>query len=358
MYKGIILKVTTEYAVVLTDDKNFCKIIFKQGLVPEKKIFFFEEDIIGIADEDNKVYSASRITEWSQKAAASFVMAACLMLFFLFNGMIGLDSYGKGYAAVISVDINPSIELKLNKSGYVIDIDNLNQEAREVSGNYLLGLKADKALSIIIDNAEKKEYLNDEQDTILLAAAVVDYNKAVGLQNQLIEMNLPEEYSYILIPMEKDSAEKAKGKGLSLGRYAVLELTEGSLDEQEIKKMRVKKLVASENVKDKLKQKEKEKKIKIKDKSNKVKDKTNKTKDKTNKTFEMKNLKTIKDPDREAKKGISFFTPESPSVNKNKEQKSRKGLGLLKGNSGGSQLDKIGTWFNEGRGNKKEKESP
>ena len=281
MFKGIILKVTTEYAVVMTDDKVFCKILLKEGLVPGKKIFFFDEDKLEEAanQEENK----SAIT-WlrglGQKTAASLVIAACVMLFFLINGLIGYDVNNEEYFAVISMDINPSIELKLDRSGHVNHVEALNQEAREISGSYLIGLKADKAVSQIIENAARKNYLNEEQDTILLAAAVVNSDNFKGdeLRHQIMEMDLPDDYSFIIIPMQMDGIEKAQAKGLSLGKYAILEIADGGLEAETIKKMKVKELVTSDTIEEKLKQKEKEKIIKKKNRKDK-KDQKDKTDD-------------------------------------------------------------------------------
>ena len=270
MYKGIILKVTTEYAVVMTDDKVFCKILLKEGLVPGKKIFFFDEDKLDEAANQEERSTLTWLRDWGQKTAASLI-AACLMLFFLINGMIGDESNSKEYFAVISMDINPSIELKLNKSGYVNDVEALNREAKEVSGNYLIGLKADKAVSLIIENAAKKNYLNEEQDTILIATAVVNSDSVEGdeLTHQIMEMNILEEYSVILIPMQMDGIDKAEAKGLSLGKYAILEISEGGLEAEVIRKMKVKELITSDTIEEKLNQKEKEKIIKKKNKKDK-----------------------------------------------------------------------------------------
>lgn len=267
MYKGMVLKVTTEYAVVITDDNSYCKIIFKEGLIPGQRIYFFEEDKLGSTYEHEH---RAWFNNLNKKAIALTVMVACVVFFFLFSG-IGLEYKDRSYYAVVSVDINPSVELRLDEGSYVIGVDTLNQEGKEVAGNYLLGLKANKAISLIIKNAEELNFLNSENDTILLATALktLEVERMQELMVELSNVQYPSKYSYFIIPMEKDEVAKAKEKELSLGKYAMLDLAEGSFLAEEVRNMKVEELVASKTIKAKLQEKEEQKQIKINGKKSK-----------------------------------------------------------------------------------------
>ncbi len=272
MYKGMVLRVTTEYAVVITDDNSFCKITVKEGLIPGQRIYFFEEDKLG----DN--YKHDRIAWFNglqKKVIALTVMTACIAFLFLFNGVFGLDPKGSNYFAVVSVDINPSVELRLNEGSYVIGVEALNQDGKKVSGNYLLGLKVDKAVSHIIENAEKMNYLNPKSDTVLLATALntIDTERMQELMEQLSNIQLPREYSYLIIPMERDDIGNAKENKLSLGKFAMLDLAGESLRAEEVRDMKVKDLLTSKTIEEKLQEKEKQKENKDKDKKVRDKDK-------------------------------------------------------------------------------------
>lgn len=261
MYKGMVLKVTTEYAVVITDDHSFCKITFKEGLMPGQRIYFFEEDKLG-----NNYQHARKawFSDLQKKSIALTVMAACIAFFFLFNGVFGLEPKDSSYFAVVSVDINPSVELKLNEGSYVIGVEALNQDGKKVSGNYLLGLKVDKAVSRIIESAEKMNYLNLENDTVLLATALntIETEQMQSLMNQLANIQLPKEYSYLIIPMNKDEVLKAKDNKLSLGKYAMLDLAGGNFRAEEVRNMKVKDLITSKTIQAKIQEKEEQKLIK------------------------------------------------------------------------------------------------
>ena len=270
MYKGIVLKVTTEYAVVIAEDNSYCKIAFKEGLIPGQKIYFFEEDIlISVAKYERE----EGFKNFRKKAVALSVMAACIVFFILFNGVPGLESKGSSYFAVVSVDINPSVELRLNEGCYVIGVETLNQDGKKVAGDYLLGLTVDKAVSQIVKKAEEMNYLNSESDTVLMATALnsVETGRIEELMTQLTNIQLPEEYGYLIIPMERDEIEKAKENKLSLGKYALLDLAGESFQAYEVRNMKVKDLVTSKTIKEKLQ--EKQEKNQIKNKTKKVEDK-------------------------------------------------------------------------------------
>lgn len=257
----MVLKVTTEYVIVITDDNSFCKIIFKEGLIPGQRIYFFEEDKLGNTyKHDRKKW----FNDIQKKSIALTVIAACIAFFFLFNGVFGLEPKDSSYFAVVSVDINPSVELKLNEGSYVIGVEALNQDGKKVSGNYLLGLKVDKAVSRIIENADKMNYLNVDNDTVLLATALntIETEQMQSLMNQLANIQLPKEYSYLIIPMNKDEVLKAKDNKLSLGKYAMLDLAGGDFRAEEVRNMKVKDLITSKNIQTKLEEKEEQKLIK------------------------------------------------------------------------------------------------
>lgn len=255
MFKGIVLKVTTEYAVILTDDNLFHKIVVKDGLIVGQKIFFFEEDVLGSLNTNAQV---SWSDSFAKKTAAFIVMAACVIVFFLFNGIMNIDPKDNNYFAVVSIDINPSIQLKLNRENNVIGIEALNQEGKEISGNYLLGLKVDEAVSLVVKNAEKMNYLNPIQDTILVAMALntTEEHQIQELVDQVTAIQVDTDYSYIIVSMEKDEVAKAKENNLSLGKYAMLDLSAGVFRAEEVRNMKTKELVTSKPIQAKLQQKD------------------------------------------------------------------------------------------------------
>jgi hypothetical protein len=225
MYKGIVLKVTNQYALVLGQDNGYYKLIAKEGLVVGQKIFFFEEDILRNAFD--KILSAKPRRNIWQKAVSLSVIAACLVLFFLFGNMLGLSSGNNALYAVVSVDINPSVEMQLNKEKYVIGVEPLNEEGYEVAGQYLVGLRIEEAVAVVVGNAAEKHYLNDH-DTVLLASSLQSANEELRdiftreLTDDLSSAQLPEQYSYLLLASKAESYGQARENKLSLGKYEMM----------------------------------------------------------------------------------------------------------------------------------------
>lgn len=255
MYKGIVTKITQEYAVLLTEDNQYCKIIVKDGLHVGQKIFFFQEDLVN-QSEEKQVNSLSGFNFW-RKAVSSSALIACLIFFFLFGNLSGLPIGKNAYYAVVSVDINPSIEMKVNKDKYVTKVEILNQEGYQVAGQYLIGLKIEDAIASIVKKAAKNNYLL-EHDTILLAASVhatdegLTENFAQGFIDELSSGKLPGEYSYLFIPAQQEEYVQAKENDLSLGKYEMSVLSKDTIQPEQVKKMKVKELLEEKEIKSEL----------------------------------------------------------------------------------------------------------
>ncbi len=275
MHKGIVLKVIKEYAVVLAQDNQHCKLIPKEGMYVGQKIFFFEEDIINISHKQRGIRGLD--SDLFRKTVSFSVIAACLLFFFLFGGIQGLPGTDSSYYAVVSVDINPSVELKISKQKYVIAVEALNQEAYQVAGQYLVGLKVEDAVSKIVTNAVKHHYLKDEE-AILFSAAV---NPAANVSEEdlkheiiteLTSGKLPDFYSYLFIPSTSEDYKEAKRQKLSLGKYQITILANEKLLPQEVQDMKVKDLLQDETIKSKLKKKNQKKDVWIQESKKKEKD--------------------------------------------------------------------------------------
>ncbi|ATD55313.1 anti-sigma factor domain-containing protein [Clostridium chauvoei] len=97
MFKGLVMEIKNNTAIVMKDDGSIIKIKYKDGINVGDKIIFLKEDIIDI-----KNYGYKKILS----IAALFMVAILLYLNFK-----PTDLY-----AVVSLDVNPSIDLKLDKN--------------------------------------------------------------------------------------------------------------------------------------------------------------------------------------------------------------------------------------------------
>lgn len=118
------------------------------------------------------------------------LIAACLALVLAGGG--GGIIYRQAYAvtSVVSLDVNPSIELKVNRSEKVLVCEALNAEAEAVladmnGGADLKGTKLDVAVNAVIGALVRSGYLDSVSSAILISVEDGDQTRAARLQREL-----------------------------------------------------------------------------------------------------------------------------------------------------------------------------
>ncbi len=72
--------------------------------------------------------------------------------------------------SVISFEVNPNLEIKINKNEKVLDVIPLNDEARDVIGNMKFkNTDLEMAVNALIGSMLKNGYINDMQNSILVS---------------------------------------------------------------------------------------------------------------------------------------------------------------------------------------------
>ena len=117
------------------------------------------------------------------------LIAACLALAIV-GGSGAVYQQAHAMASVVSLDVNPSIELEVNKKEKVLTCKALNAEAQEVlrdmnSGADLEGTKLDVAVNAIVGALVRNGYLDSISSAILISVEDRDPNRAAQLQRDL-----------------------------------------------------------------------------------------------------------------------------------------------------------------------------
>ena len=141
----------------------------------------------GTVIEMKKTSSASS----GRKRRYMGLVAACLALVLVAGG--GGLFYQQAYAvaSVISLDVNPSIELTVNKNEKVLSCTGLNEEGRTVladmgGGSDLKGAKLDVAVNAIVGALVRSGYLDDLDSAILISVEDSDADRGARLQQELV----------------------------------------------------------------------------------------------------------------------------------------------------------------------------
>ena len=131
-------------------------------------------------------------------------------------------------AAVVSFDVNPSIELSVDKNEKVLSAVGLNDDGREVlDGMELKDTDLDVAVNAIVGSMLQHGYLDDTANSILLSVSGVDGYDADTLQAKLADnvSRLLKDCSVLsqnVSDADSDLVEKADKYGITVGKAKLI----------------------------------------------------------------------------------------------------------------------------------------
>ena len=117
------------------------------------------------------------------------LVAACLAVMLLCGGGVFYQR-AHAVASVVSLDVNPSIELKVSKSEKVLVCTPLNEDAKAIladmgDGADLKGAKLDVAVNAIVGSLVRNGYLDSISSAIMISVEDKDTVRAEKLQREL-----------------------------------------------------------------------------------------------------------------------------------------------------------------------------
>ena len=117
------------------------------------------------------------------------LVAACFAVMLLCGGGVFYQQ-AHAVASVVSLDVNPSIELKVNRSEKVLACAPLNEDAKAIladmsNGADLKGAKLDVAVNAIVGSLVRNGYLDSISSTIMISVEDKDTTRAEKLQREL-----------------------------------------------------------------------------------------------------------------------------------------------------------------------------
>lgn len=119
------------------------------------------------------------VRNWAIAAAAALVLAI--------GGFAGYQ-YQFAVDTAVSIDVNPSIELEVNRQEKVLRATPLNDDAQTIlDGMELEGVNLKTAVNAVIGSMVQNGYLTDEINSILLSVDNDDEAKRVALQEELTQ---------------------------------------------------------------------------------------------------------------------------------------------------------------------------
>lgn len=137
-------------------------------------------------DAENQQGKVIIMNEKKKNFKPLVAIAACFI--FLCAGLfVGIKYAGNAKSVTtVSLDVNPSIEIKINSKNVVTDVDTLNKDAEKVLGDMdLEGSKIDVAINAVIGSMLRNGYLSEISNSVLVSVAGGDSAKNAQLQSEI-----------------------------------------------------------------------------------------------------------------------------------------------------------------------------
>ena len=149
------------------------------------------DDVSGVLSrcEARKGTVINMETKKTTKRRWTSLIAACLAVMLLGGGGLFYQR-ANAVASVVSLDVNPSIELKVNRSEKVLVCTPLNEDAKAIladmsNGADLKGAKLDVAVNAIVGSLVRNGYLDSISSAIMISVEDKDTARAEKLQREL-----------------------------------------------------------------------------------------------------------------------------------------------------------------------------
>lgn len=187
-----------------------------------------------VIDMTNAVETKKKKRRWAPLAAA-----ACLALV-LVGGGGGYYYYSanNAVASLVSLDVNPSIQLEVNKNEKVLSATPMNDDGAEIlDGMNLKGTPADVAMYAIIGSLLQHGYVDELANSILITVEDDDQARGEKLQQELTAQadaalaNAQVNGAVLAQTLQnsEELSQKAQEYGISTGKAALIQaIVEGS----------------------------------------------------------------------------------------------------------------------------------
>lgn len=148
------------------------------------------------------------------------LILACTLLCTAFVLFLGLRGYAwiQTPISYVSIDVNPSIELALNRLDRVVAVSAYNVEGAGIlDGLSLKGKRYTDAIQAIMGSSAMDDYLADDSELVFTVAS--DGEHQVRLEAEAADMSMQMGHSCHSISTDMATAAQAHDNGLSLGKY-------------------------------------------------------------------------------------------------------------------------------------------
>jgi hypothetical protein len=237
--RGLVTSIKENHCIVVTPDGSYERIALpSQGVTVGEEVLY------------NRVRIPAQLKP--------VLMAASFLLVFM-SSIILYQAKLNQVAAYVALDINPSLEISVNRNLTVIDVLCLNEEAAKlVTPGEFKGKSLNHTISEIINEAVEKEYIKlGEENLIVSTISSVDADAEMVNQKvirDLVAESVASKGCKVQVKVyatSDDIRQEASNAGISSGKYLIykeLKKNGKPVKIDEVKKDSVRKLVEKHQV--------------------------------------------------------------------------------------------------------------
>ena len=158
--------------------------------------------------------------KWSIMATISTLCVVCLLV-------IGGLYYNNNYKVTskVGIDVNPSVELKINKKEKVLEVIANNEDGKKIISDMdLKGSDINVAVNALIGSMVKNGYITELANSILISVENNDNTKAETLRQEILNQINMENISIIsqTVNEEQELTDLANQYNISLGKVKII----------------------------------------------------------------------------------------------------------------------------------------
>lgn len=157
-----------------------------------------------------------------QKNIVRYSLAAAAVIIFTLS--LGIYEMWFVPVTVVSIDVNPSLELRVNRLDRVLDAKAFNDDGTEILDSLsVTGKNYEQAINTVLSNSEFSEYLNS--DSLLTFTVASENDEEIISRINGCLKNTGKQG--VCVSASSDAVNEAHSLGLSLGKYqAYLEISQ------------------------------------------------------------------------------------------------------------------------------------
>jgi len=214
---GLVMEASFDTLVVMTPSGEFINLPWRKEDLPE---LGSEIEFTTPVVSKNNFFSLKKLG----------VLAASIIFLLLAIPFVAEYFYpmGQEVIAYVGIDINPSLELGVDKEGVVKEVRGLNEDGKQLlQGLDFNNLSVNKALKLITEEAVARQYITAEKENNIIITYCsersfpeIAQELTAEIKNELNLQNI--EAQVEMLEIEPKFYEKAQKAQLSPGKYAVV----------------------------------------------------------------------------------------------------------------------------------------